>query len=178
MPTVLIFGGSGKVAKHLTKKLVSASYTVHSIIRNPDQSPEIENLGAIPIVQSLEASSVDDLTATLRRVGPAVVVFAAGAGGGDASRTKSVDHEGIVSFYSSLCFEIWETRVLTTNAGAVKTFDAASRAGVKRYIIVSALDVRDVKKALPEWYDEADRSMSTRVWKAIGPYLEASKLHL
>lgn len=62
--------------------------------------------------------------------------------------------------------------------GAVKAFDAAADAGVKRFIIVSALDVRDKSKAQPDWYDEKDQVMSGRVWGAIGPYLEASKLGL
>lgn len=95
MPTVLIFGGSGKVARLLTKKLVGASYTVHSIIRNPEQSDDIKGLGATPIVQSIEEASVDELTTTLKRVDPNIVVWAAGAGGGNPERTKSVDRDGM-----------------------------------------------------------------------------------
>ena len=59
--------------------------------------------------------------------------------------------------------------------GAVKTFDATAAAGVKRFITVSALDVRDRSKPAPAWYNEADKIMSSGVWRAIGPYLEASK---
>lgn len=35
--------------------------------------------------------------------------------------------------------------------GAIKSFDATAKAGVKRYIIVSALDLRDKTKAEPDW---------------------------
>ena len=95
MPTVLIFGGSGKVARLLTKKLVGASYNVHSIIRNPEQSDDIKGLGATPVVQSIEEASVDDLTTTLKKVDPDIVVWAAGAGGGNPERTKTVDRDGM-----------------------------------------------------------------------------------
>lgn len=62
--------------------------------------------------------------------------------------------------------------------GAIKSFDATSNAGVKRYIIVSALDVRDKSRPQPDWYDEKDEAMSKRVWGVIGPYLECSKYTL
>lgn len=95
MPTALIFGGSGKVARHLTKKLVSASYTVHSIIRNAAQRGDIESLGAEPIVQSVEEATVDELTSTIKKANPNVVIWAAGAGGGSPERTQTVDKEGM-----------------------------------------------------------------------------------
>ena len=151
MPTALIFGGSGKVARHLTPLLVSNSYKVHSIIRNESQSSDLKSLGAQPIVQSIETSSVADLTSTIKTTNPDVVIWAAGAGGGNPERTKTVDHEG-----------------------AVKSFDATAAAGVKRYIIVSALDVRDKEnKPVPDWYDDGDKERSEKVWGFIGPYMKA-----
>lgn len=56
--------------------------------------------------------------------------------------------------------------------------DATANAGIKRYIIVSALDIRDRSKAVPDWYNEDDLKMSARVFGAIGPYLEASEFPL
>ncbi|KAL9092824.1 MAG: hypothetical protein Q9165_004242 [Trypethelium subeluteriae] len=151
MPTTLIFGGSGKVARQLTRQLVSQSHTVHSIIRNPTQVSEIQSLGAKPIVQSVEESSVSQLASTIKQVSPEVVVWSAGAGGGNPERTKTVDEEG-----------------------AIKSFDACTEAGVKRYIIVSAVDVRDRNKnSYPEWYDEESKKRSDSVWDRIGVYMEA-----
>jgi len=152
MPTTLIVGGSGKTARHLTRLLTTThSHTVHSLIRNADQSPSLRSLGAHPIVQSLETSSVSDLASTIRSVAPDVVVWAAGAGGGSPERTQSVDRDG-----------------------AIKIFDACAEAGVRRFITVSAMDVRDREgKPEPEWYDEEDRGMSKRLWGAIGVYMEA-----
>jgi hypothetical protein len=45
-------------------------------------------------VQSIEDSSVNDLTATIKKHSPNVVIWSAGAGGGSPERTKAVDHEG------------------------------------------------------------------------------------
>lgn len=150
-PTTLIFGGSGKVARHLTRLLVSQGSAVHSVIRNPSQLSEISDLGAQPIVQSIEEASVDDLAQTIKRCNPDVVVWSAGAGGGSPERTQTVDKEG-----------------------AIKSFDATAQAGVKRYIIVSAIDVRDREnKPVPDWYNEDDRNRSDRVWGAIGVYMRA-----
>ena len=149
--SALIFGGSGKVARHVTKLLVAEGATVHSIIRKPEQKASIEALGGKPIVESIEASSVDDMAATITSAGANVVLWCAGAGGGSQERTLAVDRDG-----------------------AIKTMDATVKAGVKRYIIVSAIDVRDREgKGVPEWYDAEDRSRSDRVWGAIGPYMKA-----
>ncbi|KAF2764309.1 NAD(P)-binding protein [Teratosphaeria nubilosa] len=147
----LIFGGSGKVARHITRLLAAEGHNVYSIIRNPDQIPAIESLGGKPIVQSIECSSVDDFAQTIKENNVNAVIWSAGAGGGNPERTKTVDNEG-----------------------AIKSFDATAKAGVKRFIMVSALDIRDRKgKPEPEWYDDDDRARSDRVWKAIGSYMEA-----
>jgi nucleoside-diphosphate-sugar epimerase len=124
---------------------------VHSIIRSANQVSSLQALGATPIVQSIEDASVSDLASTIKSVNPDVVIWSAGAGGGDPSRTDSVDRKG-----------------------AIKSMDATAEAGVERYIIVSALDVRNREgRAVPEWYDENDKQRSDRVWGAIGVYMKA-----
>ncbi|KAI9836277.1 MAG: hypothetical protein M1819_001614 [Sarea resinae] len=151
MPTALIFGGSGKVARHLTTLLVSRSTTVHSIIRNPEQIPSLKSLGAHPIVEDIETASVPELASTITTAAADVVIWCAGAGAGSPDRTGAVDRDG-----------------------AIKSFDATAKAGVKRYLIVSALDVRDREnKPVPEWYDEQDKQRSDRVWGVIKPFMEA-----
>ena len=151
MTNILIFGGSGTCARHITKRLASEGHTVHSVIRNAAQSSEIESLGGRPIVQSIEEASVDDMSRTIKSSRASTVLWCAGAGGGNPERTQAVDH-----------------------LGAVRSMDATAQAGVKRYIIISAIDVRDREnKPEPEWYDDGDRDRSNRVWKAIKPYMEA-----
>jgi len=72
--TILILGGSGRVALCLTRLMTTRGDTVYSLIRNPAQSATLVSLGANPIVQSLEDSSVTDLAATFTRLEPDVVV--------------------------------------------------------------------------------------------------------
>lgn len=147
----IIFGGSGKCARHITRMLAAEGHNVHSIIRNADQKPEIEGLGGKPIVQSIEDSSVDDMANTIKQTKASTVLWCAGAGGGSLERTQAVDNEG-----------------------AIRSMDATAKAGVKRYIIISAIDVRDREnKPEPEWYDDNDRQRSDRVWSAIKPYMQA-----
>jgi len=154
MPTTLIFGGSGKVAQHLTKLLVAAKppHKVYSVIRNPDQASDIKSLGGEPVIQSIEESSVDDFVATLKQYKPDAVVWSAGAGGkGDPSRTLAVDRDG-----------------------QIKAQEAVAKAGIKRFVVVSARDVRDRKnKPRPSWYTDDDEKYSDKAWGAIGRYFQA-----
>ena len=148
----LIFGGSGKVARHITRLLSQPSnHTVHSIIRKPEQKASIAELGGKPIVQSIEDSSVEAMAATIKATSANAIIWSAGAGGGSAERTRAVDRDG-----------------------AIRCMDAAALAGVKRFVLVSVVDVRDREgKPEPEWYDDGDRERSDGMWKAIGAYMEA-----
>ncbi|KAK0863251.1 hypothetical protein LTR87_016285 [Friedmanniomyces endolithicus] len=148
---IILFGGSGKVARHITRLLTAEGHKVHSIIRNQDQKPDIVSVGGNPILQSIEQASVSDLAATITQVQATTVIWAAGAGAGNPERTQAVDNEG-----------------------AIKSMDATAQAGVKRYVIVSAVDVRDREnRPEPEWYNDADRRRSEGVWRAIGVYMWA-----
>ncbi|KIW03621.1 uncharacterized protein PV09_05373 [Verruconis gallopava] len=151
--TALIIGGNGKVSRALTPLLTGATpaWKVYSLIRNPDQKSAVEALGAEPIVKSVEDASVDELAATFHKCLPVdVVIWSAGAGGGDRSRTESVDH-----------------------LGAIKVMDACAKEHIKRFIIVSALDLRDRNLDPPSWYNDDDHQQSEKVWSAIGPYMRA-----
>ena len=147
----LVFGGSGKVARHITRMLAAEGQNVYSVIRNAAQKSDIEGLGGKPVVQSIEESTVDDMAKLITDTKARTVIWSAGAGPGNPNRTSAVDKEG-----------------------AIRSMDATAQAGVKRYIIVSAIDIRDREnKPEPEWYDDADRDRSDKVWKAIKPYMEA-----
>lgn len=159
MPTTLIVGGHGKVATHLTRILTNEEkppHTVHSIIRTADQIADIEKLGAYPIVQSIEEATVPELLTTLGRVKPDVVVWAAGAPFGSGDRVDKVDREGAI-------------KVMDALAIAAQAGDTG-----KRFVSISALDLRDrANKPVPDWYDEADRRQSDRVWATIESHMLA-----
>jgi nucleoside-diphosphate-sugar epimerase len=85
---VLLLGGHGKIAQYLTSLLLQRSWTVTSIIRNPDQVPAIKRLGENRggklnvLVRSLEEVKAQaQAKSIIDEVKPDYVVWSAGAGG-------------------------------------------------------------------------------------------------
>lgn len=109
---IVIIGGHGKVALRLSPLLREAGHEVDAIIRNPDHAEEVASTGALPVVADVESLDIDELTDLL--AGHDLVVWSAGAGGGDPERTYAVDRDA-----------------------AIRSVDAALRAGVDRYVMVS-----------------------------------------
>lgn len=111
---IVIAGGRGKIGLLLTRLLSEAGHEVLSLIRNPDQSPDVEAVGGHPAVADLEAISSADL---IKLIGHAdVAVFAAGAGpGSDSRRKEAVDYQG-----------------------AIKLISASLQVGVEHYVMISA----------------------------------------
>jgi nucleoside-diphosphate-sugar epimerase len=92
---VAIAGAHGKIARHLTTRLVARGDSVIGLIRNPDHAGDVQSTGAEPVVCDLEHASVEDLAAAVRHAD--AVVFAAGAGpGSGAERKLSMDRDGAV----------------------------------------------------------------------------------
>lgn len=117
MSRILIIGGHGKVALRLAPLLAARGDEPVAVIRNPDHADDVAAAGAIPLVsdvEGLDAAGFDALVA-----GHDAVVWAAGAGGGNAQRTYAVDRDA-----------------------AIASIDAAARAGVRRYVMVSYLGAR------------------------------------
>ncbi|SCF11487.1 Nucleoside-diphosphate-sugar epimerase [Micromonospora coriariae] len=116
---VVIAGGHGKIALLLERSLAARGDTAVGLIRNPDQAAALRAAGATPIVCDLERTDVTDLAAHLD--GADAVIFAAGAGpGSGAARKDTVDR-----------------------AAAALLADAATHAGVRRYLLVSSMGVDD-----------------------------------
>jgi len=112
---VVIAGGHGQIAQHLERRLALRGDVPVGIVRNPDHRPDLEANGAEVAVLDLEEASVADVAAVVE--GADAVVFAAGAGpGSGAPRKQTVDR-----------------------GAAVLLADAAERAGVRRYVTVSAM---------------------------------------
>jgi uncharacterized protein YbjT (DUF2867 family) len=109
---IAIIGGHGKVALKLSPLLGQAGHEVHAIIRDPDQADAVAATGARPVLADVEQLDTDALTDLL--AGHDLVIWSAGAGGGDPRRTYAVDRDA-----------------------AIRSMDAANRAGVGRYVMVS-----------------------------------------
>ncbi|GAB3311038.1 SDR family oxidoreductase [Geodermatophilus aquaeductus] len=126
---VVIAGAHGQVARHLGRLLTGRGDTVVGIVRNPAHTPDLEADGVTPALLDLESVSVDDVAEVVR--GADAVVFAAGAGpnSGEA-RKHTVDH-----------------------GAAVLLADAAERAGVRPYLLVSSMGVEQARKGTPKGMD-------------------------
>jgi nucleoside-diphosphate-sugar epimerase len=148
----LVVGGHGKTARHLTELLTASHHKPHivySIIRDPTQIPDLEAIGARPIVQDLVSSSMDDFRKIFEQARPDTVVWAAS----NPRAPVEVDRDG-----------------------AIKIMDALAQADIpsKRYVVISAADIRDREnRPIPDWYSDADVKLSDRMWGIIGPALRA-----
>ncbi|MEU3029300.1 SDR family oxidoreductase [Streptomyces incarnatus] len=112
---IVIAGGHGQIALRLERLLAARGYEVAGIIRKPEQSDDLRSAGAEPVVLDLESAAVEDVAELLR--GADAAVFAAGAGPGSGTDRKE-----------------------TVDRGAAVLFaDAAVRAGVRRFVVVSSM---------------------------------------
>ncbi|KAJ5112141.1 hypothetical protein N7532_000186 [Penicillium argentinense] len=84
---VLLFGGNGRVARAMTKLMVARSWTVTSVIRNPQQEGDILRLGNKEQPSRLRVihcdlrtiKTSDEASHLLEQVRPNCIVFAAGS---------------------------------------------------------------------------------------------------
>lgn len=156
--SILLIGGNGSLARTVTKRFSTNGIAVHSVIRNRNQVSDLESIGALPIVQSVEESSVADFVRIIKHVRPGVVIWSAGAGAGGAgaARLKAVDTDGQIKIMDAVA-------------------QAAAEAGTtRRYISISSLEVRDdVRKPMPDWYNAADKQFSASMASMFQSYFRA-----
>ena len=128
---IVVAGAHGQIARRLGRLLSDRGDSVVGIIRNPAHESDVVGDGVEPVVLDLETARPDEVAAVVR--GADAVVFAAGAGpGSGAARKDTVDR-----------------------GAAVLLADAAERAGVGRYLLVSSMGVDSVADgATPEGVDE------------------------
>src|SRR3954463_3175578 len=125
----VIAGAHGQVARRLGRLLAAGGHSVAGIVRNPDHRTDLESDGVEPVVLDLEQASVDDVAAVVS--GADAVVFAAGAGpGSGAERKDTVDRNA-----------------------ALLLADAAERAGVRPYLLVSSMGVEQARTGPPPGMD-------------------------
>lgn len=154
MARILIVGGHGKVALLLAPLLSARGDAVTAVIRNAAHSDDVRAAGAEPVVFDIEQESRESLAQLVS--GHDAVVWSAGAGGGNPSRTRAVDYEA-----------------------AVRSMDAAADAGVARYVMVSYFG-SSLEHGIPESNPfhtyaqakaEADEHLraSSLDWTVLGP---------
>ncbi|QIJ64165.1 NAD(P)H-binding protein [Streptomyces sp. JB150] len=112
---IVIAGGHGQIALRLERLLALRGYEPAGLIRREEQGDDLREAGAEPVLLDLESATVEEVAAHLQ--GADAAVFAAGAGpGSGAARKDTVDKGAAVLFA-----------------------DAAVRAGVRRFLVVSSM---------------------------------------
>jgi uncharacterized protein YbjT (DUF2867 family) len=126
---IVLAGAHGQVARRLGRLLSRRGDTVVGIVRNPDHRADLTEDGVTPVVVDLETASVEEVAPVLEAAD--AVVFAAGAGPGSGEQRKhTVDH-----------------------GAAVLLADAAERAGVRPYVLVSSMGVEQARQGTPRGMD-------------------------
>ncbi len=137
MSRIAVVGGHGKVAQHLLVELRRTEHTPVALVRKKEQVATLESRGAEVRMLDIERDDAAGFAAAFE--GCDAVVFAAGGGpDGDKERKRTVDLEG-----------------------SLKSIEGARRAGIRRFVQVSAIGVDD---PLPDDTDE--------VWRT---YVEAKR---
>lgn len=129
-------GAAGGVGHRLAKLLTQRGDAVTGMHRNPSQAGAISETGATPVLGDLITESVDALAGKF--TGHDAVVFSAGAHGTGVDMTSLIDGKGLK-----------------------KATEAAQRAGVARFALVSAFPESERGKGLGEGFEHYMRVKKT-----------------
>ena len=155
MSRIAVVGGHGKVARHLHPLLVAAGHTPVALVRREEYRAELEAQGAEVRLLDIEGEAAAGFAGAFE--GCHAVVFAAGGGpDGNLGRKRTVDLEG-----------------------SLKSIEGARRAGISRFVQVSAIgvdaplppDTEAVWRAYVEAKRDADAALraSGLDWTIIRP---------
>jgi len=143
----------------MTPKILSRSWNLTSIIRNPDQKSDILEAGKNGpgkldvLVESIEdVKSDDDAKKILDKVKPDWVIWSAGAGGkGGPSRTNAIDRDACIHFIHS----------------------SIATPSITKFLLVSALSIR---RGRASWFDDDDYALMLKVNTEVMPAYYKAKL--
>ena len=155
MSTIAIVGGHGQIALHLIEQLRARDHDVVALIRNDAHTSDVEQRGATARRLDIEQQDADAFASVFD--GCDAVVFAAGGGpDGNIGRKRAVDLEG-----------------------SLKSIEGARRAGISRFVQLSAIGVDNPvpEDTEPVWraYVEAKRDADAALrdsgldWTIIRP---------
>ena len=132
-------GGHGKVSRLLTPLILSRSWQLTSVIRDPAQKSTITSLGENqPGKLDVLVSSIEDIKtqaqaqSIIDSTSPTYIVWSAGAGGkGGPERTLAIDRDACVAFINA----------------------AAATLSVSKFLLISYVGSRRLKAP---WWSDAD----------------------
>ena len=108
---IIVFGANGQIGRRTVRKLVEKGWPVRAMVRHEDQSAALEADGAEVVVADLEGEFAGVVQ------GCDAAVFTAGSGGNTGGD-------------KTLLVDLW---------AALKSYSICREAGVRRYLMVSAL---------------------------------------
>ena len=117
---VLVAGANGNTARRIVRGLVNGGYEVRGLVRKEEQTPNVRDDGAEPVLCDLEQEEANGAIGEAME-GCDAIIFAAGAGAGSGEARKETMDYG----------------------GAVKLVEAAESRGVQRYLILSSTGADD-----------------------------------
>ena len=143
MSRIAIVGAHGKVAQQLMRVLYDRGDDFVGLVRADEHAEDVYRLGGEGVLLDIEGADVDAIAEAF--AGCDAVVFTAGAGAGSGiERKRTVDYEG-----------------------SVKSAEAAAKAGIRRFVQVSAwgVDSPVAEDAEPVWraYVKAKRDAYARL---------------
>jgi uncharacterized protein YbjT (DUF2867 family) len=116
---VLIAGANGQIGRHLVEKMADSRHEARALIRDPDQGPELQQLGATEtVVGDLEKDCSEAMK------GCDVIIFVAGSG----------PHTGP------------EKTIDVDQNGAIRLIDTAKALGISRFLMVSSMRAEEPDK--------------------------------
>lgn len=152
--TVVFAGGHGQIALLAQRRLAAEGHRPVGLIRTPEHAADLRGVGSTPVIFDLENQTAAELAEIVR--GADALVFAAGAGAGSGpARKMTVDR-----------------------AGAILLADAAELAGIRRYVVISAMAADDFVVGSEEVFQiylrakaEADEIVRSRDldWSIVRP---------
>ncbi|MNW25553.1 putative sugar epimerase YhfK [compost metagenome] len=122
---ILVIGANGQIGQHVVQLLdKDENHSAKAMIRKEEQAPALEQRGAETVIADLKGP-VEEIAGAA--AGCEAIIFTAGSGGHTgADKTLLIDLDG-----------------------AVKAMEAAEQAGIKRFILVSAM-YADQREKWPE----------------------------
>ena len=151
---VFFAGGHGQIALLAQRRLAAEGHRPVGLIRRPEHADDLRAVGAEAVVFDLESQTAAELAEII--TGADALVFAAGAGPNSGpGRKMTVDRDG-----------------------AILLADAAELAGVRRYVVISALEADDFVVGSEEVFQiylrakaEADEIVRSREldWTIVRP---------
>jgi len=142
---ITVIGGSGRTGRLIVEQLLAEKHQVVATIRNPRHMAELVKLGAETQLVDLDKSEFDTIVTAMQ--GSDSVVFAAGSAAGEGSELD--------------------------RKGTLRTVRAAEKAGVRRYVSVSAIgastgmSTRGMSEEMQDYY---------RQKRAAGKHITGSDL--